>query len=293
MQKVHIIPVGFELERVIVGLERHGVSKIYLLRDASESELDKKLEIYVEKLKERYSNLVETNNLSEVYIDTSNLAEIYNVVKGILEKEARDNYVYINISPSTPLLTVGLIMATWTLDTTKIRYLPEIYFVKSSYSFQAEILSYIDKLSQFIKELQNKSLEEIHAFFKELEITLKNLKNKGTMWGGSETLSVPFMPIKLPSEFDMELLARLEAYGGEVNRIEDLVNVFDPKKHLKKRSKEPQIALRSKIAYHLRNLEARHLIEKIPNRKGTKIRITDLGKVFITPRMLKTIKEEE
>jgi DNA-binding MarR family transcriptional regulator len=62
---------------------------------------------------------------------------------------------------------------------------------------------------------------------------------------------------------------------------------------LKRKSRNPHVAVRSKISYHLRNLESRELIEKVPSKGGTRVKVTTLGRVFVAPRMLKRVKEEE
>jgi len=290
--KVHIVPVGFEYERMLWGLERYGVTRIYVIRGVSE--LEHEIDYYVEKLKQRYSNLVETDNFREIFIDIFNLGEIFNVAKTIIETESLENQVYINISTATKLLAIGLTMAAWCADTDKMRYLPIIYYVRPKNYVQQLIPACYFKLKDLLKNFSEQKInkEEVYAFLKELEISFRDFMEKGSAWGREEIISIPFMPIKPPSEFEMQILAVLEMYGGEVRRIEDLVKDFDPNKFLKRGSKKPRLALRSKIAYHLRNLEKRQLVQRIPNRIGTKVRITDLGKVFITPRILKKTKEE-
>jgi len=76
-----------------------------------------------------------------------------------------------------------------------------------------------------------------------------------------------------------------------VKNIQVLVDSYK-KLTTSKKYKDSNLALRAKITYHLRNLESRQLIEKIPNIRGMRIKITPLGKVFVTPRILKKVKEE-
>jgi len=288
-EKTHIIPSGFELDRILWGLESYGVTKLYLIR--SISELEQTVEHYVELLKQRYYNLVEENRFKEVFIDTFNLGEIFNVAKSIIEKEGLEGQVFVNISTSTKLLALGLVIATWCADLSKMRYPPVIYYVKPLSYVHVDLFKYKAKLDELLKDEELRK-EDAYALLKEIDLYLKKLLERGYAWGRDKIISIPFMPIKLPSEFEMRILAILENYGGEVGKIEHLVEALDPEKELKRRSKHPNRALRSKIAYHLKNLETRQLIQKIPSKRGVKVRITELGKVFITPRLLRKIEEE-
>jgi len=288
-QRVHIIPSGFEYDRVIAGLDAYGVGRIYLIRGITE--IDRYVSVYIDRLKERYSRLVETGDFKEVHLDIFNLGEIYNVIKSIIETEARENQVFINIATSTKLLSLGLVMAAWCIDTGKVRHLPIIYYVRAARYVQSDLIDLHDKVQPLITKFERAKQEEVFALLQEVSLLTKSMLDRGSGFSEESVITIPFMPIKLPSEFEMQILGVLENYGGEVSKIEDLVKAFDAKKTTR-RGYKPEVALRSKVSYHLRNLETRQLIAKIPNKRGSKIRITGLGKVFVAPRILRKTAEE-
>jgi len=290
--KVHLVPTGYDLDRVLWGLEYYGVTKLYLIRNVEEAESI--VEDYVEKLKARYADLVDRNKLQEVFINTLDVSEIFNTCKTIIETESLENQVFINISSSNPLTSTALVMTAWCCDISRMKKPPTIYFINPE-RHACDELSYFSKeiipiLGNFKAILKEKP-EDLYAFLQKLNEFLSKIRDKGLGWGRERMIAIPYMPIKLPSEFEMELLAHIESFGGEVKNIQALVDGLR-KPITSKRYKDPNIALRAKVTYHLRNLESRQLIEKIPNMRGTRIKITQLGKVFVTPRVLKKVKEE-
>jgi len=288
--KTHIIPTGLEYDRALWGLERYGVSKIILLR--SHSEMEREVEPFVERLKRHYSHLVESNMLQEVYLDNSNLGEIFGTCKSLIETESSLGQVYVNISTSTKLMAVGLVMSAWCSNLSRMKALPIIYYVSPESYANTGILDYASKiekvLGQFDLSLKKKP-EEVYALLQEVHNFLLAFKDHGSGIGRGDMVMVPFMPISLPSEFEMSVLTTLETFGGEVARIDDIVRALAPEGSGKPVLKN-DIAIRSKVSYHLRNLENRQLIEKVPSGTGTRVRITPLGKVFARPRILKAEK---
>jgi len=291
-EKVHLVPTGYELDRVLWGLEYFGVTRLYLIRNVEEAESI--VEDYVEKIKARYADLVEHNKLQEVFINTMDVSEIFNTCKTIIETEALKNQVFINISSSNPLTSTALVMTAWCCDITKMKKPPTIYFIRPG-QYACDELSHFSKeitpLLNNFKSLVKEKPEELHAFLQRFHNFLSAIEDKGLSWGREGIIAIPYMPIKLPSEFEMELLAYIESFGGEVKNIQALVDGLK-KPTTYKHYKDPNIALRAKVTYHLRNLESRQLVEKIPNMKGMRIKITPLGKVFVTPRILKKVKED-
>jgi len=288
--KTHIIPTGLEYDRVLWGLERYGVSKIILLRSHSEMELE--VDPFVERLKQHYSHLVETNMLQEVYLDNSNLGEIFGTCKSLIETESSLGQVYINISTSTKLMAVGLVMSTWCSDLSRMKALPVIYYASPESYANTGILGYASKIEKVLAQFESalkKKPEEVFALLQEVTNFLVTFRDHGSGIGRGNMVMVPFMPISLPSEFEMSVLATLETFGGEVARIDDIVKALAPGKSGKP-VRENEVAIRSKVSYHLRNLENRQLIEKVPSGIGTRVRITPLGKVFVRPRMLRAKK---
>jgi len=281
-QRVHVIPAGFEFDRIVAGLDSYGVSRIYLIRGITD--VDQHVDTYVDRLKVRYARLVELGDFREVHIDIFDLGAIFKAVKNIVETEALHNQVFINLATSTKLLSLGLVMATWCIDASKVRHLPTLYYVRASHYVQSDLLDLDKKVQSLLAEFDRARREDVFALLQEVSLITKSMVERGSGYDEESVIQVPFMPIRLPSEFEMQILSVLENYGGEVGRIDDLVKAFESKTMPGKRG-TTNVAIRSKISYHLRNLETRQLIAKIPTHRGSKIRITGLGKVFVAPRI--------
>lgn len=291
-QKTHIIPTGLEYERVVWGLERFGVSKVILLRGHGEVEL--KIDPFVDKLKERYTHLVETDMLQEVYLDIFNLGQVFGICKSLIETEAALGQVYINISSSTKLLAVGLLMSAWCSDVSGMKSRPILYYARPESYVSMNLPDYASRVDDVLGNFDSLLKSEpsaIYALLQELGRILTDFRESGTAIGRGDIIMVPFMPVSLPSDFEMGILAILETFGGEVARIEDIAKAQETEQG-SRGGRRADVATRSKVAYHLRNLENRQLIEKVPSGRGTRVRITDLGRVFVRPRILKAREEE-
>ena len=280
MGRVHIVPTGFEFERIVAGLERFGVTRVYLIRGTGE--VEERIEFFVRRLKDRYSYLVESGNFREVQLDIFDLAQVFGEVKEIIEAEGAENEVYINISTSSKLMVVALLMAAWCSDVSKMRAPPTIYYVMPEHYFLLNIPEIRERISKFKSRFKKGkvSSKEVLSLLDEVEEELRDFEGRGSSWGVLQVVLIPFMPIKPPSEFEMEILRQLDRLGGEAASIQALVESLPIEEHVRVGSRDPKRALRSKVNYYLNKLEERQLIEKIRWEGGVRVRLTDLGNVF-------------
>ena len=109
--RVHIAPVGFEIDRVVIPATRMKADKIYLLRHTNYSE-DKSVP-YLEKITKK----LEAKNITVKTADADRfrLFDIIRVVKGIIEKE-RENDIYLNVASGSKIHAVGCMMACMIFD---------------------------------------------------------------------------------------------------------------------------------------------------------------------------------
>ena len=109
--RVHIAPVGFEIDRVVIPAIKMKADKVYLLRHDNYSE--DKSGPYLEKIAKK----LEKKNISTEIINVNRfrLFGIIRVVKEIIIKE-RDSDIYLNIASGSKIHAVGCMMAAMLKD---------------------------------------------------------------------------------------------------------------------------------------------------------------------------------
>ena len=109
--RVHIAPVGFEIDRVVIPAIEMKADKVYLLRHDNYDE--DKSGPYLEKIAKKLDN----KNISTeiVNVNRYRLFGIIRVVKEIIIKE-RDSDIYLNIASGSKIHAVGCMMAAMLKD---------------------------------------------------------------------------------------------------------------------------------------------------------------------------------
>jgi len=109
--RVHIAPVGFEIDRVVIPAIEMKADKVYLLRHDNYAE--DKSGPYLEKIAKKLDN----KNISTeiVNVNRYRLFGIIRVVKEIIIKE-RDSDIYLNIASGSKIHAVGCMMAAMLKD---------------------------------------------------------------------------------------------------------------------------------------------------------------------------------
>ena len=109
--RVHIAPVGFEIDRVVIPAVEMKADKVYLLRHDNFSK--DKSGPYLEKI----AKILEKKNIPTKTIDVNRymLFGIIRAVKEIIQSE-RDNDIYLNIASGSKIHAVGCMMACMIFD---------------------------------------------------------------------------------------------------------------------------------------------------------------------------------
>lgn len=285
MEKVHVIPLGLEYDRVLYGINFYGVSKIYIIRGLTDFE--SYVETYVEKLKDRYSELVSANAFQEMRIDITDIGQIYSTVHTIMGLES-NNELFFNISSSTKLLAASIVFSVWCYPLDKLNFVPKMYYVIPKEYAYTQLMAIsresADLWKNFDKYLK-KDPEVLRNFIKEVKDLSTSAKKSGISWGKNKKfiVEIPYVPIKAPSEFNKRILETLKDYGGEFDSVEKLVYAF-VKDHRgitdKRKLKQVYKKERGKINYHLTEMHNMRMIEKTRHGKKVRVKITSLGEVF-------------
>jgi hypothetical protein len=109
--RVHIAPVGFEIDRIIIPAKKMRADKVWLIGHSNLS--DDKARPFLEKIRKT----LEKNNIEvkEITADRYRMFDIVRVVKEII-LEDREHDIYLNVASGSKIHAVGLMMATMIFD---------------------------------------------------------------------------------------------------------------------------------------------------------------------------------
>ncbi len=104
--RVHIAPVGYEIDRIVLPAKQERADKVWLL--VHENKSDDKAVPFVSKITKQLEKLrIEVVEESHNRVD---LFKIIRAVKNILEKE-KDNEIYVNLASGSKIQAIGTMMA--------------------------------------------------------------------------------------------------------------------------------------------------------------------------------------
>ena len=141
--RVHIAPVGFEIDRVVIPATEMKADRVYLLRH--DNHVEDKSGPYLEKIAKKLENKgIETKTID---VNRFTLFGIIRVVKEIIQAE-RDHDIYLNIASGSKIHAVGCMMAAMLKDD-RTNIHPYYAQAKDYFTFSG-------------KEQQTSGIEEIH-----------------------------------------------------------------------------------------------------------------------------------
>lgn len=130
-RRIHISPVGYEIERVVLPLLRMEADKVYLIDE--QTRVDESDQVYVEQIKRYLSDRKRTIEVEEVSSNFvgRDLYEILRIYREIIEKEAK-NHIYLNVSTGTKIHAIAGMMACMIFRSEHISLTP-YYVVPEQY----------------------------------------------------------------------------------------------------------------------------------------------------------------
>ncbi len=104
--RVHIAPVGYEIDRIVLPAKQERADKVWLL--VHENKSDDKAIPFVSKITKQLGKL-RIDVIQESH-DRRDLFKIIRVVKNIIEQE-KDNEIYVNLASGSKIQAIGTMMA--------------------------------------------------------------------------------------------------------------------------------------------------------------------------------------
>ncbi len=104
--RVHIAPLGFEIDRIVLPLKETKADKLWLL--VHEKTAEDKSGPYLEKIKTQCKKLGIKIEIS--YVDRLSIFKVIKAVKEIILQE-KNNYIYVNVASGSKIQAIACMMA--------------------------------------------------------------------------------------------------------------------------------------------------------------------------------------
>lgn len=279
-----MVPIGLDCDRIVSGLQHYGVDRMYLIRGEPDHPVEKMVHKYVNKIRDTFSQLDKQDNIIEKNIDIFSPASICKTIFDIMEKE-RDNELYFCISSSTKLMTTYLLFAVWGRGKT-MEKTPKIYYVNPAEYVHEKIMNIARDANRVLKEARKGRIKTKQQYdvLRALNEQVRTLFEDGMSRGLSKNpfYEIPFAAIELPSEDEVRILSFIKKYEGRLDSVKSFVKRYVAEVEGKRID---DLALlnkhRARLNYHLTNLENLMVIERERVGKKVRLRLTELGNVFV------------
>ena len=128
-QVIHIVPVGFEVDRALYGLVKIGVQKIYLLYDNKKDPWGEESRKHRDAIKNQLKLFFfDSKNVLEIPFDPTKYESCKTIIAKILKNEKNAKMIYINVSTSTKLCAIASTIEAMEYDNVLLYYVvPEKY----------------------------------------------------------------------------------------------------------------------------------------------------------------------
>ena len=165
--RVHIAPVGFEIDRIAIAAKQMKADRVWLLKHGDPAK--DRAQGYMEKIRTQLKK--EKIEVHVEYTDRFSLFKILKSVREIVEKE-KDNYVFINCSSGSKIQAIACMMACMMFQG-KTKMTPYYAEPESYASVKGE------QLSTGLKTVVKLPAYEIHTPKPALVQALKIIKEDG------------------------------------------------------------------------------------------------------------------
>ncbi len=302
MEKVHIIPVGFDYDRLIAPLvrEKIEVDKAILLRAEDENLGEKLDERDLEELEgkdvvdwvsrrveEDLRSLLDAETeivvIDDVYDYDSMFSLSYCLIKRELEAGRE---VFLNISAMPRTVSFALASASRTLMIEQdARDRIHVYYTAPERYLETELAEELRKVVSFLKELDSGDFSEelqneLEKRLSSASSLIREFDERGTTVGakefeGSHIVEIPTEPLKEVSDFEKHILLKLNN-EGKVKSVSELAELL-----AEELNEEMTDAFRSKVIYNTRSLCDKGYVKQIKKGRNHKTKLSHLGELWV------------
>lgn len=287
---LHIIPVGFDFERLIQPISQGGLEadRVILLRAEPGDESDSTAKLanrMLEKLHEDFSRVlgaeVEQHSLSDIY----DYSFLYVFAFELFEKELQaGNEIHVNISsmPRTVAFAFATAADSLIIENPEYRGLLHTYYVSPNDYVILDLVDVLEDEKEFLERgLDEIERQDVEERIDKIEGVLEDVREGGVTSGAKEMddglpyVEFPTPPVTEVTEFQEELL--------------DFVYENEPIKSISQTAKgvirrypdEFSDSFRSKVQYNIELLEENGYIGLQDKGNSHQVSLTKMGRLWV------------
>lgn len=285
---VHLIPVGFDYERLIQPISAGGglpADRVVILFSAADSG-DDRVEDLVHRLVEKLEEDVERVLRLEaervpVESDLFNYADLYEFAfTHIMVELEEGNNVYVNISsmPRTVAFAFATAAEAIVLEDPDFRDSVTTYYASPEHYLVLDMIEQLETQLEFLGDLRDCNIPEINERYQELEKVVSKLE-RGVSEGvrelnGELHVEIPAPPIANLRDREMEILWFLHEHG-EVGSTTQLA-----KDLAKELNEDYGDSFRSNVQYNTKELEAKGFVVRSQEGNSYPTGLSKIGRLW-------------
>lgn len=198
--RIHICVVGFELDRISKAATMKNADKVYLISQRKNDKGKGYLDENKRRLKEKGIPVI-----VELVDSISDLSNLLGIIKKIIDEQANENNIYINISSGS---TLSAIAGT---------------IISMMFGKEKNIIPYYVRPKRYFEDFDSNKKGKLKKVFNGLEPRSIGIK---------EINEIPTFPIRLPNKELIVVLKYLQSKGGSVTK-KDLIEFSKENEYLK------------------------------------------------------------
>lgn len=289
-QDIHIIPVGFDYERLFLpitqgNLQADEVVLINSNKDADETEQDLATNM-TERLEYMFNTVLgidaKVDSLDEIYDYKEVYREAYDRINNHV---GNGNNVWINISsmPRTVAFAFATAANTIIVENPDLRDQIHTYYVSPEKYLSTEMREQLESELEYLRSLPADT-EGVQERINSIEETLTDVEERGITKGakvldpetGDLHVEFPATPLSELRDFEKQILHFLDDYG-EIESTSKLA-----KKLAEQQGEKSDDSFRSKIQYNVKQLEKQGYIKRTEQNNSYRTRLSTMGELWVS-----------
>ncbi|MFC4359259.1 DUF6293 family protein [Halobium salinum] len=287
-ETVHIIPVGFDYERLLLPISQGGLEadRILLLQSSEDSgeSAEAVIETMVDRLEHTFRTVlgkeVEIQPVKDIYDYKSLYREAHRQIR---EEVDSGNDVWVNISsmPRTVAFAFATAANSLIVERPELRESIHTYYVSPEEYLVTEMIGELREQKQMLQELgEDYNDDRIQDRLQAVDTLLEEVDQSGVTKGASRLgngqmfVEFPAAPLSDLREFEREILYCLYE-NGPASSTSALARL------LAEQREEKYQSLRSKVQYNVRQLEDEGYIRRTEKSGGHETRLSTIGELWV------------
>lgn len=290
-ETVHIIPVGFDYERLLHpiskgNLKADRVRILHSSRETDDPEVRELVETMVEKLEYSFESHLDIETQVETVDDIFEYKLAYQKAYEMITKEVEaENDVWINISsmPRTVAFAFATAANALIVENTERRDLIHTYYVSPERYYIIDMLNELREEKEFLGTLKEKYADQkIQRRSDAVTSLLSNIDRSGLTRGAKEIepgqrhIEFPATPLPELREFEITILRFLDE-AGPMESTSRLAKALADRLNEDLESE----SFRSKVQYNVGKLEAKGFINREKTDKSFETELSTMGKLWV------------